>query len=348
MNVTRRATVPDADAASLSVAALAEAGPIIARDPAMLAVVRRIEQVAVSAVPVLIAGESGTGKALVAAHLHRCSDRHSGRFVVVDCATLTQARLDLEFCGLERNAVGTADDATAAWASGRTLVLNEIGEMDPRIQAEIVRVLRQQEAERRTGGASAHSGVRILATTNGGIQEDVRAGRFRADLFFRLNVIEIKLPALRDRPADIPVLADHFARKLAGKGGIAALGITDAAMDVLLRHTWPGNVRELENVIHRAVLTETGPSISPAALAIDAIEPPPGGKCWAPQAVSTSDRTIEAVEKDMILDRLRQCKGNRAHTATTLGISIRTLRNKLNDYERNGTRIPKPVVITAV
>ena len=344
MNVNPPATAPGANAASLTApAALAEVGPIIARDPAMLAVVRRIEQVALSTVPVLIAGEIGTGKALVAAHLHQCSDRRAGAFVVVDCATLTEARLDLELSSAER--VGA--DMQAATTNGRTLVLHDIGAMNAGVQAEMVRVLRRQEAERRTGGASGHDGIRILATTNGGIQDDVRLGRFRADLFFRLNVIEIKLPALRDRPADIPALAEHFTRKLTGNAGGPALGITDAAMEVLLRHSWPGNVRELENVIHRAVLTETGHSISPATLAIDAIEPPRGDKHEALQTVSTSDRTIEAVEKDMILDRLRQCKGNRAHTATTLGISIRTLRNKLNDYERNGTRIPKPIIVVA-
>ena len=199
------------------------------------------------------------------------------------------------------------------------------------------------------GGQPVAVDVRIIATTNRNLQEEVRLGRFRADLFFRLNVIAMRVPPLRQRPGDIPALAELFVRRFAAHDGRVAVPIAADAMDLLLRHSWPGNVRELQNVMHRAVLTAAGPCITAAALDIDAaglqIEADPAERPEGFAAVHTAGRTIEAVEKDMILDALRHCKGNRAQTAAVLGISIRTLRNKLHDYERGGTRIPRPVIV---
>jgi DNA-binding NtrC family response regulator len=209
--------------------------------------------------------------------------------------------------------------------------------------------MEQQLIDRIGGDRPVRVDARIVATTNRDLQQDVRAGRFRADLLFRLNVITLKVPPLRERSADLPALAELFAQKFGRANSRPACTILPAALAVLQRHQWPGNVRELENVIHRAVLTETGPAITPSALDIDladeihmevAAHPPE-----MPAVMHTAGRTIEAVEKDMILETLCQCKGNRSQTAAVLGISIRTLRNKLHEYERNGTRIPRAVVV---
>ena len=305
--------------------------PLIARDPAMLAVIRRIEQVAGSTVPVLITGESGTGKELVAAHLHRFSGRTTRPFVHLNCLGLADGLRDAE-----PPEAALHEAARLNLSHGGTLVLDEIGEMDPRVQAKLLQVLRQHES-----CLHAREETRIIAISTRGLQEEVKSGRFRTELFFRLNVVEIKLPALRDRPDDIPALAQFLLDRFAGRHGIQQLALTGAALGKLLQHSWPGNVRELENVLYRAALAETGQVITPDALEIDLEQPSAPNR----SIVNTAGRTIEAVEKDMILDRLRHCAGNRARAATTLGISIRTLRNKLNDYERNGTRIPRPMVV---
>jgi DNA-binding NtrC family response regulator len=209
-----------------------------------------------------------------------------------------------------------------------------------------------------------------VATTSKNLQEEVRMGRFRAALFFRLNVLTVKVPPLRERPADIAALAEEFAASAASAGGLPARALSADSLALLSRHSWPGNVRELANVMHRAALIATGPSITPAALELDLPDdagPPdaaaeaPAARATTPAACSvgtapaptpappaaarTAGRTIEAMEKDMILDTLLHCKGNRGQTATILGISIRTLRNKLHEYERGGTRIPRPVII---
>lgn len=324
-------------------------GVMVVRDAAMLGVLRRIEQVATSNAHVLITGESGTGKSHVAAHLHRCGGGDSSPFVVFDCTAMLEKELEAELFGHDDGASGPGILAGKfAAARGGTLLLDGIGEMAPQNQAVMLRAIRQHETD---GHGIAGSGARIVASTSRELIEEVRHGRFRTDLFFRLNVVTIKLPALRDRPSDIPALAEHFAKMFAAENGLQPMDITPAALDTLVQHTWPGNVRELANVMHRAVLTADGGTIAQSDLEIDqlpAIVPPAAGttrdsKSFA--VVNTSGRTIEAVEKDMILDTLCRCKGNRGQSAVMLGISIRTLRNKLNEYERSGTRIPRPVVM---
>jgi DNA-binding NtrC family response regulator len=302
---------------------------------------------------VLITGESGTGKELVAAHLHRSSGRSAGAFVVLNCAAIPDALLESELFGHEQGAFAGATQRRIGRfeaASGGTLLLDEVGEMDLRTQAKVLRAVQQREIDRVGGSHPIRGDVRIVATTSRNLPEEVRQGRFRADLFFRLNVVRVKVPPLRDRPRDVPALAIHFAASFARANALPASTVSPEALAVLQRHSWPGNVRELENVMHRAVLTATGPCIGPAALDLDMPEladPAAQGVPAAqpPASVHTSGRTIEAVEKDMILDTLFRCKGNRGQTATVLGISIRTLRNKLHEYERDGTRIPRPVVV---
>jgi two-component system response regulator FlrC len=349
---------------------------MLIRDPAMVQLMRQVEQVARSNATVLIIGESGTGKELIAAHLHRCSGR-DGAFVAINCAGMPDALLESELFGHEQGAFFGATSRRVGKfeaANGGTLLLDEIGEMDLRMQAKVLRAVEQREIDRVGGDRPVPVDVRIVATTNRDLQQLVRLGRFRADLLFRLNVLTLKVPPLRERPADIPALSVLFARRFARANGRVNGEVSSAALQLLQQHSWPGNVRELENVMHRAVLIETGSSISAAALDLDATDrtldaglavdgaaqpgtaepphPPAAvtvGSASVMQAdravLRTAGRTIEAVEKDMILDTLYQSKGNRSQAAAVLGISIRTLRNKLHEYERNGTPIPRPVVV---
>jgi DNA-binding NtrC family response regulator len=326
-------------------------GAMVVHDPAMLALLRRVEDVAASNATVLVSGESGTGKELIAAHLHRHSGRR-GAFVAVNCAGIPDALLESElfgheegaFCGATTRRIGKFEAA-----DGGTLLLDEIGEMDLRMQAKVLRAVQQREIDRVGGNGPVKVDVRIVATTNRNLQQDVRCGRFRAELLFRLNVITLKVKPLRERPGDIAPLAEFFAQHFARQNGRPADTITPHAMTVLRQHSWPGNVRELENVMHRAVLTEAGPAITPAAIDIDTVgmvvADVPELVVEAAARPALTGRTIEAVEKDLILDTLWQSKGNRSQAAATLGISIRTLRNKLHEYERSGTPIPRQVVI---
>ena len=366
---------PGLSAAALAgVAAPSVLDVMVVRDPAMLALMRRVEQVALSNATVLITGESGTGKELIAAHLHRSSGRLGRPLVALNCAAIPDALPESELFGHEPGAfLGAMSRRIGKFeaADGGTLLLDEIGEMDLRMQAKVLRAVQQREFDRVGGERLVHVDVRIVATTNRNLHEEVRLGRFRTDLFFRLNVITLKVPPLRERPADIPALADFFARTFAQANGRPGGTVSPEGHAMLLRHAWPGNVRELENVMHRAVLTETSPCIAPSALDIDAPGTAPGNApgndqgsnpssapdlaslaaAVAPEhlaAVHTSGRTIQAVEKDMILDTLYRCKGNRGQTASVLGISIRTLRNKLHEYERDGTRVPRPVVVAVI
>lgn len=317
--------------------------PITAHDPATIALLHRIEMVADSQASVLITGESGTGKHLVATCLHQRSRRHDGPFVALNCAAITETMLDHELFGQVASGA-TQQGSKFAAADGGTLLLDEIGELDARMQAKLLRAVQGCEGHGDGGGNQRQAGVRIVATTSRPLTDEVQQGRFRPDLFFRLNVMTLKIPALRHRPGDIGPLAAVFVRHFAAKNKSPALPVSAEALAVLQRHTWPGNVRELENVMHRAVLTEAGPEITVASLEI---EEPCGAEAPGvePAGIHTTGRTIGAVERDMILDTLSQCRGNRTLTATVLGICSRTLRNKLHEYERGGTPNPRPVVV---
>ena len=284
----------------------------------------------------LVTGESGVGKDLVAAHLHRSSARCAGPFVSLGCDSGVYST-DQPFGG---EIPGLADSGT--------LLLDGVGGMDLRRQAMLLRFLEDREFGR------IPFDVRVVATTNRDLQREVSLGRFRADLYFRLNVVSIKVPPLRERPLDIPALAMAFARRFALASGRTAATVSPEALAVLGRHAWPGNVRELANVVQCAVLAETGPSVTEATVDIDPFDGMPEsgvhGIPWRPPsapavALQTQGRTIEAVEKDMILEALRGCQANRSRAALVLGISTRTLRNKLHGYERAGVRIPRPVVV---
>jgi len=226
-------------------------------------------------------------------------------------------------------------------ADGGTLLLDEISEMDVRLQSKLLRALQEREIDRLGGAAPVRVNVRILATTNRDLPAEVQRGAFREDLYFRLNVVSLRIPPLRERPGDIAALAEHFARRYADVNGLPLRPLSREALLRLASHGWRGNVRELENVIHRAVLLADG-----AEIGIGAIELGPPATMASPAAVggitALVGRRMEEVERDLIIGTLGHTLGNRTHAATILGISIRALRNKLRDYAAQGVPVPPP------
>ncbi len=348
---------PDAELIAAVIAAVArESSDFLFRDPGMARVVQLADQIAPSDASVLITGESGTGKEVMARHLHARSKRASRAFISVNCAAIPENLLESELFGHEKGSftgaiarrIGKFEEA-----SGGTLLLDEISEMDTRLQAKLLRAIQERVIDRVGGTRPVPVDIRIIATSNRNLVDAVRQGSFREDLLFRLNVVNLKLPPLRERPGDIAALADHFVVKYAKANGLPPRTLAPAARDALLRAPWPGNVRELENTLHRAVLLSQGESIGP-----DAIVMPDGAGLsevvrtanLATQAAQVAEsisrslvgRTVADVERDLILETLDHVLGNRTHAATILGISIRTLRNKLNQYADEGTAIPAP------
>ncbi|MDP4002070.1 sigma-54-dependent Fis family transcriptional regulator [Methylobacterium sp. NEAU K] len=327
------------------------------RDPSMERVVKLAEQVARSEASVLITGESGTGKEVLARHVHLKSNRSSKPFVSVNCAAIPEALLESELFGHEKGAftgavarrIGRFEEA-----NGGTLLLDEISEMDVRLQSKLLRALQERVIDRVGGTAPVRVDIRVLATSNRNLVEEVRKGTFREDLFYRLNVVSLRLPPLRERPADILELAAHFARKYAEVNGVTARPLSADACALVLKNPWRGNVRELENTLHRAVLLASGSEIgtdailSPDGEAI-AVEGPAARAVQAAEAATRGlvGRTVAQVECDLILDTLDHCLGNRTHAAKILGISIRTLRNKLNEYVSAGLEVAEPGTVRA-
>ncbi len=348
---------PDLIAAILEAAA-GETHALVVRDPAMTATVRRAEQVAKSEASVLISGESGTGKEILAHHLHRRSRRSAGPFVALNCAAIPENLLESEMFGHEKGAFSGAVARRLGKfeaASGGTLLLDEISEMDVRLQAKLLRAVQEREIDRLGGNAPVKVDVRILATTNRDLLAEVRRGSFREDLYFRLNVVSLRIPPLRERPGDIPPLAEHFARKYAEVNGLPVRPLSRDALLRLTAHSWRGNVRELENVVHRAVLLASGDAIGIDAIELGQSEGAgaaresngsglPGGSRAGGDAgiASLVGRKMDDVERDLIIGTLGHTLGNRTHAATILGISIRALRNKLRDYAAQGVAVPPP------
>ncbi|WP_137181366.1 sigma-54 dependent transcriptional regulator [Roseomonas sp. AR75] len=344
---------PDAD---LIVAMLEAAGAEpppegpIARDPAMLTLLARATQLARAEASLLITGESGTGKEVLARHIHALSGRARGPFVALNCAALPETLLESELFGHEKGAFSGAVASRKGkfeQADGGTLLLDEIGEMDPRLQAKILRVIQEREVDRLGGTAPVRVDVRLLAATHRDLTAEVSRGRFREDLYFRLNVLALHIPPLRGRPADILPLAEHFGARYARANGLPQRGFSPQARAALLAHPWPGNVRELENCVHRAVLLADG-----AEIGLDAIEltqprqpeAPVGAPAPQPspalRITGLVGRKVEEVEQELILETLTHCLGNRTRAAEILGISIRTLRNKLQEYRAAGIAVP--------
>ena len=332
--------------AAILQAAAGETHALIVRDPAMAAAVRRAEQVAAADASVLITGESGTGKEVLARHIHRRSRRADHAFVALNCAAIPENLLESELFGHEKGAFsGAAARRIGKFeaADGGTLLLDEISEMDVRLQAKLLRVIQEREIDRLGGTAPVRVNVRILATTNRDLPVEVTRGTFREDLYFRLNVISLRIPPLRERPGDIVALGEHFARHYAAVNGLPPRPLAPLARARLAGHVWRGNVRELENTLHRAVLLAEGDTIGPEAIELG----PPGPVQAMAGALGGGiaglvGRTMQEVERDLILETLGHTLGNRTHAATILGISIRALRNKLRDYTAQGLPVPPP------
>ncbi|MBN9590971.1 MAG: sigma-54-dependent Fis family transcriptional regulator [Alphaproteobacteria bacterium] len=350
---------PDPELIAAVLAAVAdESHQLIHEDEAMSAVLALADQVAGSEASILITGESGTGKEVMARYIHKKSARADKPFISVNCAAIPENLLESELFGHEKGAftgaiarrVGKFEEA-----DGGTLLLDEISEMDARLQAKLLRAIQEREIDRVGGTKPVKVNIRIIATSNRDLAEAVRHNTFREDLLYRLNVVNLRLPALRERPKDILALARHFAHKYAEANSVPHRPIAAVTERLLISHPWRGNVRELENTIHRAVLLSTGGEIVPEAIRLpdgtqvgNGTTSQPGGAVQLAienAAVVTRGlvgRTVAEVERDLILDTLDHCLGNRTHAANILGISIRTLRNKLREYSQSGLAIPNP------
>ena len=354
---------PDAELIAAVLEAVAEeANALVHRDPAMAKVLRLADQIAPSDASVMITGESGTGKEVLAHYLHSKSNRARKPFISLNCAAIPEALLESELFGHEKGAftgavsrrIGKFEEANRG-----TLLLDEISEMHPRLQAKLLRAVQEREIDRVGGSQPIKVDIRLLATSNRDLEEEVRLGNFREDLYFRLNVVTITLPALRDRPQDIEPLAQHFVAKYAEANGMPTPALGPEIRELLRNHHWRGNVRELENTMHRAVLLAQDGVITADSLLLTGASLGPSGVEEAartstatapaqPQAAAGKGvralvgKTVADVERDLILDTLQHCLGNRTHAANILGISIRTLRNKLKLYSQDGIAVPLP------
>jgi two-component system, response regulator FlrC len=348
---------PDPELIAAVLAAVAnDHRELIYRDDSMAQVVKLAQQIAPSDASVLITGESGTGKEVLARYVHAKSSRARAPFISVNCAAIPEHLLESELFGHEKGAftgaiarrIGKFEEASSG-----TLLLDEISEMDVRLQAKLLRAIQERVIDRVGGGRPVPVDIRIIATSNRNLTEVVREGKFREDLFYRLNVVNLKIPPLRQRPADVIELAQHFVRIYSQANSVKQRPLSADARRELVLNRWPGNVRELENTIHRAVLLCSGDEIGP-----EAILAPDGARLDDPKAHSPAvahaalaaeqvtralvGRTVAEVERELILETLKHCLGNRTHAANILGISIRTLRNKLNEYAGDGVPITPP------
>lgn len=311
---------------------------ILGKSPKMRQAFDLIEQVAPSRSTVLITGESGTGKELIARAIHAHSPRAEKNFVAVNCAAISGELLESELFGHEKGAFTGAVSSKIGkfeYAHGGTIFLDEIGEMDPKLQAKLLRVLQENEIDRVGGTKPIPVDVRVIASTNRSLRDRIKSGDFREDLFYRLNVVNITFPPLRERKEDIPLLAQGFLARYAEQNGRKIEGISPDALEILMKFNWPGNVRELENVIERATVLCRGSQITPDCLPEEILSPEvrPG------LDIHVGMTTLEA-ERMLILETLKAHDWNRTRAAELLGISIRTLRNKLNEYREEGVEIP--------
>jgi len=331
---------------------------IIGQHPAVARVLALARQVAPSRATVLIYGESGTGKEMFARFIHVHSGRESGPFVAVNCAALPEHLLESELFGHEKGAFTGAIARKLGkfeLASGGTLLLDEISEMALALQAKLLRALQEGEIDRVGGVETVKVDVRVLATTNRNLEDSVARGEFRQDLYYRLNVIPLRLPPLALRGEDILLLAEHFIRRYVREYGLGSLRLSDEARDWLLAHDWPGNVRELQNLMERAVLLAGGGPIRPVHFLLEGQDwspetsaPPPGPDQGQPATSAPAVTfdvdgrlpTIQEMEMQLIMKSLDKTAGNRTKASELLGISVRTLRNKLGEYRKIGLDIP--------
>jgi DNA-binding NtrC family response regulator len=303
---------------------------MIGSSPPMQRVFEITDQVAPSKATVLITGESGTGKELVANAIHARSPRANGPFVKLHCAALAETLLESELFGHERGAFTGAmarKDGRFSLADGGTLFLDEIGEISPAVQVKLLRVLQEHEFERVGGTQTIKVDVRIIAATNRNLVEEVKNGRFREDLYYRLNVVTIDMPPLRDRKSDIPALSKFFLDRYAKDNGKPIDSFAPQTLELLMSYDWPGNVRELENAIERAVVLTTGPAVEPRNL------PPNVRPTLRPTGMPPiPGSTLADIERYAILETLKVTGGSTSKAADMLGISVRTIQYRLHDY----------------
>ena len=311
---------------------------IIGRSPVMLELLDMISFVAPTEATVLITGESGTGKELIASALHHNGAREKGPFVKVNCAALVENLLESELFGHEKGAFTGADrrrEGKFVQADQGTLFLDEIGETSPAMQVKLLRVLQEHELHRVGGQDVVEVDVRLLAVTSKILEDEVKAGRFREDLYYRLNVVSLYVPALRERHVDIPLLAEHFLEIYGKKNNRRVAGITPGCMDILIHYPWPGNVRELENAMERGVILMRGDYLDEESLPIPI-------KRWAEEesgditaGLEGLPSSLEEAEKLVILKTLDEVGGNKSEAARRLGITRKTLQSKLSKYEND-------------
>ena len=319
------------------------AGDVIAEDARTQALVDMAHRVALSDATVMISGESGSGKEVFAKLIHDHSPRAQGPFVAINCAAIPENMLEAVLFGYEKGAYTGAVNASAGkfeQANGGTILLDEISEMDLGLQAKLLRVLQERVVERLGSSRSTKLDVRVLATTNRNLKEEVEAHRFREDLFYRLNVFPLYLPALRERPGDVAPLAQHFLQQYSAGQDVS---FSAGALLKLSEHQWPGNVRELENVVQRTLILRNGLVIDEDVIAFEALSGNREGTTAveaAPVSVPALDSGLKAREQAMILDALKAERGSRKDTAERLGISPRTLRYKLARFKEMGIALP--------
>lgn len=363
---------PDAELIAAVLEAVSEENnTMIADDQSMKPVILMASKIAPSEATVLITGESGTGKEVMSRYIHNKSKRNGAPFIAVNCAAIPENLLESELFGHEKGAFTGATGRRIGKfeeAHNGTLLLDEVSEMHPLLQAKLLRAIQEKEITRIGSNDAVKVDVRIIATSNRNLENSVKKGEFREDLYFRLNVVNIALPPLRERPNDIERLAQFFADKFAQSNDIERKAVSPEALAKLKSCTWRGNIRELENTMHRAILMSCEEQIEADAVFIQSpgisgeqvVADPVGATATpevaceiAPNSAPDSQtlenpggvealvgRTIADVERDMILNTLDHCLGNRTHAANILGISIRTLRNKLNQYKEEGLDIP--------
>lgn len=314
---------------------------IIGNSPEMKRIFDDISTIAPTPSTVLIHGESGTGKELIAGAIHYLSPRRNKRFIKVNCAAISEELLESELFGHEKGAFTGAvrsNEGKFVLADGGTILLDEISEMSPKLQAKLLRVLQEKEVDKVGGREPVKVDVRVTATTNRDLKKEITKGGFREDLYYRLNVVAVSFPPLRDRKSDIPELVKHFLDKYTHDMNKKISGISKDAEEVLIRYNWPGNVRQLENCVERAVVLCLENTIQTHNLPPDIVQEVHGGTQVSQNAVQVG-MTVAEMEKQLIMETLKHTDNNRTRAAEILGISIRTLRNKLNEYKKPGDTV---------
>jgi DNA-binding NtrC family response regulator len=313
-------------------------GKIIGSGAAMQQVFETIQKVAETDLTVLIRGESGTGKELVAQALHNRSARKNRPFVAVNCAAISRELVESELFGHEKGAFTGADarrQGRFEAAEGGTIFLDEIGDMSPETQAKILRVLQERSFERVGGTNPIEVDVRVVAATHRNLEEEVKKGNFRDDLYYRLKVVEIDLPALRERSQDVPALAQRFLEEVTERLGREKKNIGESALTTLARYPWPGNVRELRNVIEQAVVLASGPTVEASDLNLhgggDAAESPAGGGYGEVPFSEAKKRAVEGFERAFLLQALRDNDGNISRAAESIGMVRQSLQQKIRE-----------------